>query len=43
MADPSTESPVMPAIAQQMLNNPEEFNETARKYTVTYAQSKNKQ
>jgi ubiquitin-protein ligase len=40
MADPSTESPVMPAIAQQILKNPQEFNETARKYTTTYAQSK---
>ena len=38
MADPSTESPVVPAIAQQILNNPQEFYETARKYTVAYAQ-----
>jgi ubiquitin-protein ligase len=42
MADPSTENPVMPAIAQQMLKNSEEFYETARKYTATYAQSKTK-
>ncbi len=40
MADPSTDSPVMPAIAQQILLNREEFYATARKYTVTYAESK---
>lgn len=40
MADPSTESPVMPVIAQQILKNPQEFYETARKHTTTYAQSK---
>lgn len=39
MADPSTESPLMPAIAQQLLMNPQEFNETARKHTEAYAQS----
>jgi len=39
MADPSTENPVVPAIAQQILQNPEEFNATARKYTITHAQS----
>jgi len=40
MADPSAESPVMAAIGQQMLTNPKEFYETARKHTVTHAQSK---
>lgn len=40
MADPSTESPVMPAIAEQILANPQGFYDTARKHTETYAQSK---
>ena len=40
LADPSTESPVVPAIAQQILKNPKEFYETARKYTETHAQPK---
>lgn len=40
LADPSTESPVVPAIAQQMINNPQEFYATARKYTTTHAQPK---
>lgn len=43
MADPSTENPLMPAIAQQLLLNREEFNETARRHTETYAQSRNVQ
>jgi ubiquitin-protein ligase len=38
LADPSTESPVVPAIAQQILKNPQEFYETARKYTKAHAQ-----
>ena len=41
MADPSTESPLMPAIAKQIQKNPREFYETARKYAATYAQFKN--
>jgi hypothetical protein len=40
MADPSTENPVMPAIAQQILQNPQEFYDTARKYTAKHAQLK---
>jgi ubiquitin-protein ligase len=40
MADPSTESPVMPAIAQQILKNPQEFYDTAHKYTKAHAQPK---
>lgn len=40
LADPSTESPVVPAIAQQILKNPDEFYETARKHTMTHAQPK---
>jgi ubiquitin-protein ligase len=40
LADPSTESPVVPAIAQQILKNPQEFYETARKYTAAHAQPK---
>ena len=40
LADPSAESPVVPAIAQQMLKNPQEFYETARKYTMAHAQPK---
>ena len=40
MADPSTENPVVPAIAQQILQNPQEFYAAARKHTATYAQSK---
>ncbi len=40
MADPSTESPIMPAIAQQVGQNRDEFNKTARKYAETHAQSK---
>jgi ubiquitin-protein ligase len=43
MADPHTESPMMPAIAEQILANPEEFYATARKHTETYAQSKSSQ
>ncbi len=43
MADPRTESPIMPAIAEQILLNPAEFYATARKHTETYAQSKNTQ
>ena len=40
MADPSTESPVMPAIAQQILKSPDEFYQAARKYTTTHAEAK---
>jgi hypothetical protein len=40
MADPSTETPMMPAIAEQILVNPKEFYATARKYTENYAQLK---
>lgn len=40
MADPSTESPLVPSIAQQMVKNPEEFYETARKHTMAHAQPK---
>jgi len=43
LADPSTESPVVPAIAQQILKNPQEFYETARKYTTAHAQPKDSQ
>ncbi len=43
LADPSTESPVVPAIAQQILKNPQEFYETARTYTNKYAQPKESQ
>jgi len=43
LADPSTESPVVPAIAQQILKNPQEFYETARKYTTAHAQPKESQ
>lgn len=38
LADPSTESPVVPAIAQQILKSPDEFYETARKHTAAHAQ-----
>lgn len=41
MADPHTDTPAMPAIAEQMMKNPQEFYETARKHTQAYAQSKN--
>ncbi|CAF1052433.1 unnamed protein product [Rotaria sp. Silwood1] len=40
LADPSTESPLVSAIAQQMLKNPNEFYETARKHTIAHAQPK---
>ena len=40
MADPQTDSPIMPAIAEQIHLNPQGFYETARKYTKTHAQSK---
>jgi ubiquitin-protein ligase len=40
MANPHTDSPVMPAIAEQILLNPQEFHDTARKHTEAYAQSK---
>ncbi len=43
LADPSTESPVVPAIAQQILKNPQEFYETARKHTAAHAQPKTMQ
>ena len=41
MADPSTESPVMPAIAQQILKDPREFFDAARKHTEAHAELKN--
>ncbi|CAF1422127.1 unnamed protein product [Rotaria magnacalcarata] len=40
LADPSTESPLVSAIAQQILKNPQEFYDTARKHTMAYAQPK---
>ncbi|CAF4382156.1 unnamed protein product, partial [Rotaria sp. Silwood2] len=40
LADPSTESPLVSAIAQQILKNPDEFYETARKHTIAHAQPK---
>ena len=40
MAEPSIESPMMPAIAEQIRVNPKEFYATARKHTETYAQLK---
>jgi ubiquitin-conjugating enzyme E2 D/E len=43
LADPSTENPVVPAIAQQILKNPQEFYDTARMYTKKYAQPKESQ
>jgi len=43
LADPSTENPVVPGIAQQILKNPDEFYETARKHTMAHAQPKDSQ
>ncbi|CAF3327927.1 unnamed protein product [Rotaria socialis] len=40
LADPSTESPLVSTIAQQILKNPKEFYDTARKHTMAYAQPK---
>ena len=40
MADPRTDNPMMPAIAEQIHLNPQEFYETARKHTKAHAQSK---
>lgn len=40
MGDPHTDSPIMPAIAEQIMKSPQEFYDTARKHTEAYAQSK---